>query len=83
MYAAGGNDRIHVDGFINTIYGDGGGDTALFRGSRSLYTITATSDGSGIVVARNGPSGSDHATTLHGVERIRFSQPSTTVEEES
>lgn len=73
VYAAGGNDTIYVRGAINTIHGDGGIDTAVFRGRRSWYTITpVTSDGSEIVVTRRGPASSTHVTTLYDVERIRF-----------
>jgi hypothetical protein len=76
IYGATGNDTIDVSGLVNTIHGDGGRDTAVFRGRRSRYTVTAdkASDGSEVVVVRRrGPVGATHVTTLYGVERIRFS----------
>jgi hypothetical protein len=74
VYAAGGHDTIYANGLINTIHGDGGTDTAVFRGRRSWYTIasTATSDGSEIVVTRRGLVATTHVTTLYDIEHIRF-----------
>jgi hypothetical protein len=77
VYAAGGHDRIYATGLINTIYGDGGTDTALFPGARAQYTVSPmTSDGSEIVVTRNSPAGTSHVTTLYDVENLRFTRPS-------
>ena len=75
IQAADGNDVICANSFINTIRGEGGKDTAVFRGRSSQYTVTATTyDGSAVVVQRRGPASSTHVTTLIAVERIRFSQ---------
>lgn len=76
VYAAGGNDRIHVAGLVNTIYGDGGRDTAIFPGRRSRYTIThSTSDATEVIVTPRGPAATTHVTTLYDVEHIRFGGP--------
>jgi hypothetical protein len=76
VYAAGGNDTIYAADMINTIHGDGEGDTAIFPGRRCQYTITtSTSDDSTTIVTRRGSAASTHVTTLYGVERIRFANP--------
>jgi hypothetical protein len=58
---------------VNTIYGDGGEDTAIFYGPRSRYTIdAATDDGSEMIVTPRGPAASTQATTLYDVELLRI-----------
>jgi hypothetical protein len=74
VYAASGRDTIYANGLINTIHGDGGRDTAVFRGRRSQYTVTpVTSDGSEVVVSRRGAASATHVTTLYDIGHIRFS----------
>ncbi len=73
IHGAQGNDKIYADGYINTVYGDAGVDTVVFRGSRSRYTITrVTQDASEVVVRRKGPAGATHISTLYNVERLAF-----------
>ena len=73
VYAANRHDTIYVSGFINTIHGDAGTDTAVFRGRCSQYTVThSTSDATEIIVSRRGPEATNHVTTLYDVEHIRF-----------
>jgi hypothetical protein len=56
---------------INTSFGDGRADTAVFRGKRLRYTVTPmNSDASEVIVRRRGPASSSHVTTLLDVERI-------------
>lgn len=73
IYAAAGNDTIYTNGLTNTIHGDAGTNTVVFKGPRSAYTITRdSSNGSEVVVTRRGPQSASHVTTLYDVERIRF-----------
>ncbi len=73
VYTAGGNDAVYVSGLINTIYGDGGIDLAVFHGPRSRFTVTdVTSDGSEIIVTPRGPAADAQVTTLYDVEQMRF-----------
>ncbi|MBB4082710.1 beta strand repeat-containing protein [Brevundimonas lenta] len=65
LYGMGGADVLQGQGGNDTLEGGDGTDTAVFRGARSAYTITATSFGAIV----SGPDGVD---TLTGIERLQF-----------
>jgi serralysin len=66
-------DTFTVNSLGDSIDGGGGGDTILFSGQRSQYTITTTATGAYVV---NGVEGSD---LLTNVEYLRFSDSTVTL----
>ena len=74
IHTAQGNDKIYVVGDVDTIYGDGGTDTAIFRGSRREYRVVRlASDGSEVVVRQRGAAPMRLVATLYDVEWLKFS----------
>jgi hypothetical protein len=67
------NDTLEGDGGNDMIDGGSGNDTAVFRGVRSNYTISALANGD-LAVTNTVPSpdGSDGTDTLHSVEVLQF-----------
>lgn len=63
------NDTLEGDGGNDMIDGGSGTDTAVFRGARSNYTVTALANGDLTVTGKDGIDGVD---TLHSVELLQF-----------
>jgi hypothetical protein len=69
------NDTLEGDGGNDMIDGGSGIDTAVFRGVRSNYTMTALANGDLMVAGKDGIDGVD---TLHSVELLQFDSMSGT-----
>jgi hypothetical protein len=63
------NDTLEGDGGNDMIDGGSGTDTAVFRGVRSNYAVSALSNGDLQVISNNGIDGTD---TLRSVEILKF-----------
>jgi len=77
-----GNDTIIGNQARNNLQGNGGNDTingglgidsAVFRGTKSTYTITDLSTSLGSATVTDGVANRDGIDTLSGIERLTFS----------
>jgi hypothetical protein len=73
MTGTGADDKLEGDGGNDMIDGGAGTDTAVFRGVRSHYTLSALANGNLQVTSTDGSDGVD---TLHSIERLQFADQS-------
>ncbi|WP_198117827.1 DUF4214 domain-containing protein [Massilia rhizosphaerae] len=69
LTGTGANDKLEGDGGNDMIDGGAGTDTAVFRGVRSHYTLSALANGNLQVTSTDGSDGVD---TLHSIELLQF-----------
>ena len=67
------NDKLEGDGGNDMIDGGNGFDTAVFRGARSNYAVSALANGDLTVTSLNGIDGTD---TLRSIEQLQFADMS-------
>jgi hypothetical protein len=73
MTGTGADDKLEGDGGNDMIDGGAGTDTAVFRGVRSHYTLSALANGNLQVTSTDGSDGVD---TLHSIEVLQFADQS-------
>lgn len=72
LQAGGGDDRLTGNGGDDTLYGGKGQDMAIYRGLRSDYRVDFDIE-TGVITVTDLVPGRDGQDTLHGIERLRFS----------